>query len=289
MRIYNPENAKFLSVDPLSREYPHSAPYAFAENGPIENIDRDGEERIHYTITGYNNQGVAQLKYSHHEDLKERVFDWTTCSFKTEKNQSVEYIIHSGVYHTGAVNGNLYSQEITFHYDDKVDFVKSGKKITKSDIEHRDDVYKWGDRIVSGLENVGEEARIGHVPGQNKGNAKHGNAAKKGYTVPLKKNGAPNFSGYLATVSNGQYNKVKISYTGSYHKDFAQADKLAGFTKEHPRPANTTWHHVEDYNSNTNKGTMELISTKVHKAATPHSGGVAQYRAKHGNGYRPKK
>jgi len=46
-RIYNPSIAKFLSVDPLSPEYPWYTPYQFAGNTPIAAIDLDGlEENI---------------------------------------------------------------------------------------------------------------------------------------------------------------------------------------------------------------------------------------------------
>jgi len=43
-RIYNPSIGKFLSVDPLSPEYPELTPYQFAHNTPIWAIDVDGLE-----------------------------------------------------------------------------------------------------------------------------------------------------------------------------------------------------------------------------------------------------
>ena len=43
-RIYNPQIARFLSVDPLTKEYPWYTPYQFAGNTPIMAIDLDGEE-----------------------------------------------------------------------------------------------------------------------------------------------------------------------------------------------------------------------------------------------------
>lgn len=43
-RIYNPSIAKFLSVDPLSPDYPWYTPYQFAGNMPIQAIDLDGLE-----------------------------------------------------------------------------------------------------------------------------------------------------------------------------------------------------------------------------------------------------
>jgi len=45
LRIYDTRLGKFLSVDPLSREYPWNSTYAFAENDPINFIDLDGAEK----------------------------------------------------------------------------------------------------------------------------------------------------------------------------------------------------------------------------------------------------
>lgn len=44
MRIYDPRVARFLSVDPIAREYPWYTPYQFAGNMPIWAVDLDGEE-----------------------------------------------------------------------------------------------------------------------------------------------------------------------------------------------------------------------------------------------------
>jgi RHS repeat-associated protein len=44
MRIYNPSLGKYLSLDPLSANYPELTPYQFASNRPIQGIDKDGEE-----------------------------------------------------------------------------------------------------------------------------------------------------------------------------------------------------------------------------------------------------
>ncbi|MHA4894145.1 RHS repeat domain-containing protein [Pedobacter sp. PWIIR3] len=44
MRIYDPRVAKFLSVDPISRNYPELTPYQFASNSPLQAVDLDGLE-----------------------------------------------------------------------------------------------------------------------------------------------------------------------------------------------------------------------------------------------------
>ncbi|NIG52806.1 RHS repeat-associated core domain-containing protein [Chitinophaga sp. Cy-1792] len=45
MRIYDPRVGRFLSVDPLAKEYPWNSTYAFAENDIIRAIDLDGLEK----------------------------------------------------------------------------------------------------------------------------------------------------------------------------------------------------------------------------------------------------
>jgi RHS repeat-associated protein len=44
LRIYNKSYGKFLSVDPLHRDYPWNSSYAFAENRVIDGIDLEGGE-----------------------------------------------------------------------------------------------------------------------------------------------------------------------------------------------------------------------------------------------------
>jgi RHS repeat-associated protein len=46
-RIYNPQIARFLSVDPLTASYPWYTPYQFAGNKPIWCIDLDGLEEAY--------------------------------------------------------------------------------------------------------------------------------------------------------------------------------------------------------------------------------------------------
>jgi RHS repeat-associated protein len=58
-RIYDPRLAKFLSVDPLTQEYPWYTPYQFAGNSPIENTDLDGAEPNPY-ITGEFLKGIGR-------------------------------------------------------------------------------------------------------------------------------------------------------------------------------------------------------------------------------------
>jgi RHS repeat-associated protein len=53
MRIYDMRLGRFLSVDPLTKQYPELTPYQFASNCPISGVDLDGMEYLTaiYNIT----------------------------------------------------------------------------------------------------------------------------------------------------------------------------------------------------------------------------------------------
>ncbi len=69
LRIYDPRLGRFLSVDPLTDDYPSWSPYPFAMNRPIDGIDLDGGEWkpvmggedgktvTDYTWVGFNKDG----------------------------------------------------------------------------------------------------------------------------------------------------------------------------------------------------------------------------------------
>jgi RHS repeat-associated protein len=49
-RVHDPRLGRFLSLDPLAKDYPHNSPYAFSENRVIDGIDLEGLEFIHYKV-----------------------------------------------------------------------------------------------------------------------------------------------------------------------------------------------------------------------------------------------
>jgi RHS repeat-associated protein len=64
MRIYDPRLGRFLSVDPLTKDYPSWSPYPFAMNNSISGIDLDGLE-YYYSADGkfLGNIGKSQDVY----------------------------------------------------------------------------------------------------------------------------------------------------------------------------------------------------------------------------------
>lgn len=73
-RIYDPRIGKFLSVDPLAKNYPFYTPYQFAGNAPIWAIDLDGLEQA-VIVRWYDNQnnytGVTVFRI---ENVNDRPF-----------------------------------------------------------------------------------------------------------------------------------------------------------------------------------------------------------------------
>ncbi len=64
MRISDPRLGRFLSVDPLTKDYPWYTPYQFAGNMPISAIDLDGEEPTMKTMAEAA-AAQAKLKLEH--------------------------------------------------------------------------------------------------------------------------------------------------------------------------------------------------------------------------------
>lgn len=80
MRVYDPRGATFLSIDPLQKQYPWYSPYQFAGRSPIANVDRDGQEEYHYSIT-LNSQGKTFLTQGRTEEFNHHSlfgFKWDT-------------------------------------------------------------------------------------------------------------------------------------------------------------------------------------------------------------------
>ncbi len=89
-RIYNPDIARFLSVDPLTSGYPFYTPYQFAGNKPIQAIDLDGLEEKEVvtasapgTVIGLTTSRVLERTWTLKEMLTETGVDFAKRSFNT--------------------------------------------------------------------------------------------------------------------------------------------------------------------------------------------------------------
>jgi RHS repeat-associated protein len=79
----------------------------------------------------------------------------------------------------------------------------------------------------------------------------------------------------LFPVQAGQSNVVEIAMQGSRPRDFVEAWKQSGISPS--QAPDYTWHHVRDFNPETGKSTMQLVSKDAHRATYPHAGSVEQY------------
>ncbi|MDX2280215.1 MAG: RHS repeat-associated core domain-containing protein [Saprospiraceae bacterium] len=106
MRIYDPRVGRFLSVDPITKQYPELTPYQFASNTPIQAIDLDGLERYHYTLLkGFNGGPILIFDHAEHIiDYKRSVTDifWNAVTFNilSRKPKLIidareEFVVHS--------------------------------------------------------------------------------------------------------------------------------------------------------------------------------------------------
>ena len=84
--------------------------------------------------------------------------------------------------------------------------------------------------------------------------------------------------------------KIEISITGQMNStttkvgDVELANQAAGISGKNT-PAGYTWHHLDDFNPNTGKCTMQLVKTTEHQKCVPHTGGVKQWENFSGKSY----
>jgi hypothetical protein len=90
-------------------------------------------------------------------------------------------------------------------------------------------------------------------------------------------------SSALYPAGPGQKNVVQIEYTGARSSDFSSANHAAGFDRT---PQGYTWHHLDDYDPTTRRGTMQLVETPTHQTNAPHTGGVKQSESATGVKYK---
>lgn len=57
------------------------------------------------------------------------------------------------------------------------------------------------------------------------------------------------------------------------------------FFKHKEKTDSYTWHHLDDYNVETNTCTVELVRSDVHMASNPHGGACIQFNEIFGEKY----
>ncbi len=86
MRVYDSRIGRFLSVDPLQKDYPDLTVYQFAENSPIYATDLDGREK-QIAIDGSIINGPVDLQRVNAEILKQYPPASQQAMLQHQKNQ----------------------------------------------------------------------------------------------------------------------------------------------------------------------------------------------------------
>jgi RHS repeat-associated protein len=111
-RMYDPRLGRFLSVDPIGKNYPHSSPFAFAENSPIQCIDLEGLEK--YKVTGRSFIPTATLdnpwftpnfSASSFAGDNRMSYELNTTAFRTEQKFNVDFDTRSVSYSNNTASG----------------------------------------------------------------------------------------------------------------------------------------------------------------------------------------
>jgi RHS repeat-associated protein len=86
-RLYSPALCKFLSVDPLTTEYPELTPYQFASNTPIQAIDLDGLEGVQ-SIDFTRGVTTIEVGLYYQPNTKLKTVDWGYTEKEAKRIQS---------------------------------------------------------------------------------------------------------------------------------------------------------------------------------------------------------
>ncbi|MBN8641141.1 MAG: hypothetical protein J0L86_04945 [Flavobacteriales bacterium] len=140
-RMQDTRVGRFLSLDPLTKSFPHYSPYQFAGNSPIYHIDLDGRERYSY-MRVFDKNGKESLLLVKKEDIVETVIsgyrnstsagnDGPIPIYKTIKNRKQEYIVineHEEVGWIDGVDGGLNGQKkVIYHISTKYKSLEDAK------------------------------------------------------------------------------------------------------------------------------------------------------------------
>lgn len=102
-RVHDPRLGRFLSIDPLSPDYPHNSPYAFSENDVIGAIELEGLEKFklsdHYdrgayykTVTLIDVRAAYEIIQKHKTNYKSPKYNFSITLMRGE--DTIDFNLH---------------------------------------------------------------------------------------------------------------------------------------------------------------------------------------------------
>lgn len=178
-------------------------------------------------------------------------------------------------------NGNAVRFKSTYYdlYDSAGNIIFKGTKT---------DVKKYLEFMEQGVSHRrGFMAGISRRLRRNTKKFNRSRARKKGFNVKKSDNGtSPDFSKppgdtYLYGGSAGRNSIVEVAITGARNLDFKQAWKQLDITdkvRQKEILKDYVWHHLDDLNAGTMKGTLQLVRRDAHEACITHLGSGKQFQ-----------
>ncbi|MBN9400955.1 MAG: hypothetical protein J0I17_12320 ['Candidatus Kapabacteria' thiocyanatum] len=121
-RIYDPRIGRFLSVDPLTKDFPWYTPYQFAGNKPILALDLDGLEELIYKYRYDQQRAILQLitvvdtrsfmqKFRSPKTIQYQYFDSDDKRVRVRRNYQGKYVPGDNEimeFYAGNLFGSIY-------------------------------------------------------------------------------------------------------------------------------------------------------------------------------------
>jgi RHS repeat-associated protein len=114
-RIYDPILGKFLSVDPLTQQYPELTPYQFASNRPLDGVDLDGKEWTR-NVTIDNKNKIITTEYTVQVKVINQTTNHNNPQYTDRIMQNVKKQVESSFSRTFKEGDYTYVYKTTMEY-----------------------------------------------------------------------------------------------------------------------------------------------------------------------------
>jgi RHS repeat-associated protein len=172
-RIYDPRLGRFLSVDPLLKDYPSWSTYAFAMNRPIDGVDLDGLEWSKST-----NLTTGKDVYT----VKVKVLNSSTVMTKAQTETAMAGI---AAYANNSFSGDFSFKDVEFNVE--TEFVTEVDRDKDFYVEFVDEVEGGSENTTGKVNSIGntESNRIQVKSGMSEANTSETGAHEIGHTGGL--------------------------------------------------------------------------------------------------------
>jgi hypothetical protein len=143
-------------VDPLASKYPELTPFQFASNTPIQAVDLDGAEAMHYWRVSDDKGNTTALIPSHQTDIVDNPWASFFGLEEPKINTRKEYVVHQ--YDTEHEIESVYGR-FPNKYEEAVTFGTLDAAAASTDTDFRGTSGDMGHYLQQGVNNVGQATK----------------------------------------------------------------------------------------------------------------------------------